>query len=252
MTCMTDRPPPPRCEVIAHRGSCTEAPENTWAAIERAIARRADRIELDVQELADGSLAILHDTDLRRLTGCDRPSWELAAADLATIDVGAWFGPAFAGERIPLLGAVLAGTAHRVALNLELKAHGHEQAIVSRVAAVLREAAAVSPSAETDRWVVTSFRHDWLHELRAIAPEIPLGSLWGPGSDPAEILADCDRHAWHVLSLHESLVDPCLAKSLRDRGQAFWVWTVDEAIAATRLRSLGAAGIITNRPNFQS
>ena len=46
--------------VLAHRGACWEAPENTLEAFELAIAEQADYVEFDVRA-RDGDLVICHD-----------------------------------------------------------------------------------------------------------------------------------------------------------------------------------------------
>jgi glycerophosphoryl diester phosphodiesterase len=48
--------------VIAHRGACWNAPENTLEAFELAIEERADYVEFDVRD-HDGELVICHDPD---------------------------------------------------------------------------------------------------------------------------------------------------------------------------------------------
>jgi glycerophosphoryl diester phosphodiesterase len=46
--------------VIAHRGACWDAPENTIEAFELAIAEKADYVEFDVRK-REGELVICHD-----------------------------------------------------------------------------------------------------------------------------------------------------------------------------------------------
>ena len=53
-------------KIQAHRGACSERPENTMAAFRRAIELHADGIETDVALLADGSLIIHHDDKFGR------------------------------------------------------------------------------------------------------------------------------------------------------------------------------------------
>lgn len=56
---------------IAHRGLHNEnAPENTLPAIENAIENSCP-IEIDIQQIADGTLIVFHDAVLQRLTGRD-------------------------------------------------------------------------------------------------------------------------------------------------------------------------------------
>jgi glycerophosphoryl diester phosphodiesterase len=47
--------------VIAHRGACWGAPENTLEAFELAVEEGADYIEFDVRQARDGRLVICHD-----------------------------------------------------------------------------------------------------------------------------------------------------------------------------------------------
>jgi glycerophosphoryl diester phosphodiesterase len=47
--------------VIAHRGACWDAPENTLEAFDLAVAQGADFVEFDVRLAADARLVICHD-----------------------------------------------------------------------------------------------------------------------------------------------------------------------------------------------
>ncbi|MDD4815924.1 MAG: glycerophosphodiester phosphodiesterase family protein [Clostridia bacterium] len=67
---------------IAHRGLHNEnAPENTLPAFENAI-KNSCPVELDVQQIADGTLVVFHDATLPRLTGKDGYVKNLNKADL--------------------------------------------------------------------------------------------------------------------------------------------------------------------------
>src|SRR5579885_3405713 len=79
-------------------------------------------IELDVQLSRDRAVIVLHDDTLDRTTDGTGPAAARTLAELAALDAGAWFGPAFAGERIPTLAQVLAATS--LPVNVELKAGG--------------------------------------------------------------------------------------------------------------------------------
>lgn len=47
--------------VIAHRGACWDAPENTLDAFELAVEHGADYVEFDVRAILDGRLVVAHD-----------------------------------------------------------------------------------------------------------------------------------------------------------------------------------------------
>src|SRR5262249_28283883 len=97
---LATRPP---VQVTAHRGHSRAAPENTLAAVRRAIESGADYAEVDVQLTADGVAVLLHDRDLKRVAGDPRRIDEVTFGEVRTLDVGGWFDPSFAGERVPAL-----------------------------------------------------------------------------------------------------------------------------------------------------
>ena len=73
--------------VVAHRGASGYAPENTLAAMNKAIEMKAEMSELDVQETADGEIILLHDKSLNRTSGVAKNIWELNYNDLKDIDL---------------------------------------------------------------------------------------------------------------------------------------------------------------------
>ena len=114
--------------VIAHRGYSGRAPENTLPAFEAAIEAGAPALELDVRLTKDRVPIVFHDATLDRTTNgsgrIDAHDWE----EVSKLDAGAWFGPAFAGARVPLLETALAMLADRVLINIELKPDGFDAA----------------------------------------------------------------------------------------------------------------------------
>ena len=66
----------------AHRGLHAEGrPENSMAAF-RAALEGGYGIELDIHLLSDGELAVIHDSDLKRITGQEGNVEDLTAAQL--------------------------------------------------------------------------------------------------------------------------------------------------------------------------
>src|SRR5690554_2395339 len=92
--------------IIGHRGAAALAPENTLAAIRAADAAGVTWVEIDVRLAADG-LAVIHDALLDRTTNGTGPVSEASLSAIASLDAGAWFGTAFAGERVPTLEVAL-------------------------------------------------------------------------------------------------------------------------------------------------
>src|SRR5687768_16876385 len=89
--------------VIGHRGAAGYAPENTMVSFERAIALRADAIELDVHPTSDGELVVIHDPVLDRTTNGKGLVCAQTLAQIRKLDAGSWYHPSFHEECVPTL-----------------------------------------------------------------------------------------------------------------------------------------------------
>src|SRR5215831_15487456 len=100
--------------VIAHRGFSQVAPENTLPSFRLALATGVDLVELDIHQTKDGELVVFHDRELDRTTDAVA-RWKRkhirvnskTAAEIQSLDAGAWFAPAFTGTQVPLLSQAL-------------------------------------------------------------------------------------------------------------------------------------------------
>ena len=72
--------------VVAHRAGAKVAPENTLAALEQAIRDGAPIAEIDVQQLSDGTLIVMHDSNFKRTAGEDVCVWDTEADVLSTLE----------------------------------------------------------------------------------------------------------------------------------------------------------------------
>ena len=93
--------------ILAHRGASGYAPENTLAAFDLARRMGANGIETDVQLSRDGVMVLVHDERVDRTTDGSGRVADLTWEQLARLDAGSWFAPAFAGQRIMQLAPFL-------------------------------------------------------------------------------------------------------------------------------------------------
>lgn len=122
--------------ISAHRGSSHDRPENTVAAIERAIEAGATAVEIDVRTSRDGKLIIMHDAKVDRTTSGNGRVNDLTWAELAALDAGTWFGTEYSSERVLSLDQALQGCHGRIDVQLDLKEEGVEYA--DRIVAAVR------------------------------------------------------------------------------------------------------------------
>lgn len=118
----------------AHRGLHDPAlniPENSMAAFRRAVAHGFGA-ELDVHLMADGQLAVVHDSSLKRVCGADVYIEDLTAADLERYPLMG------TQETIPLFAQVLELFQGKTPLVIELKVErGNAYALTDAVMSAL-------------------------------------------------------------------------------------------------------------------
>ena len=149
---------------IAHRGLHDRTqgrPENSMAAFRAAIAGNY-AIECDLQPSADGVPMVFHDDELDRLTGAtgnirDRASAELSGLRLSDTP-----------ETIPSLADLLAETAGKVSLILELKSQKGRDGGFARAVADLLKGYGGSVAA-------MSFEAALMADFREAAPDLHRG-----------------------------------------------------------------------------
>lgn len=93
--------------VSGHRGANCIAPENTMASLDSCIRYGVDVMELDVAMSADSIFYLLHDWTLDRTTNGTGKPGDYTAAVLDTLDAGSWFGPEWAGQKLPRFADIL-------------------------------------------------------------------------------------------------------------------------------------------------
>lgn len=232
---------PPR--LVAHRGASGSAPENTLAAFRRAGALGASWVEFDVTLLGDGTPVIFHDATLDRTTDRTGPLNAIGRADLATIDAGLRFGPAFAGERIPTLAETLALLRDAgLSANIELKPHGASVETAAAVADALAGMAVPLPGI-----TVSSFDHRSLAAFREHAPSVPVAPLFEtPAPGWRETAAALRAEAVHV---GRNAADAALVAAAHAAGLALRCYTVNDRAEAARLAAAaGVDAIFTDYP----
>jgi glycerophosphoryl diester phosphodiesterase len=222
--------------VIAHRGASAVAPENTLAAVREAVEAGADWVEIDVQESADGTVFVFHDSDFKRVGGPARPIWELRDAELAAIDIGSWKSPAFSAERPPLLADVLALCKDRCGVLIELKYYGHSQRLEERVVGLV-EAAGMA-----DQVMAMSLSHEGIRKIRELRPE------WKVGLLSSVALGNVTKLDLDFLGLNARTTSRKLVRQAHKRGVQVHVWTVNDPVDMSTQLGRGVDGLITDNP----
>ena len=207
---------------VAHRGWSGRAPENTLAAFRLAMSLpEVQWIELDVHLSRDGCPVVIHDPTLKRTTGVQGRVSDYTAAQLSRLDAGSWFDPAYASEGVPTLDQVLAITAGRCQINIELKGEDAEpSALAQSVVNVV-----FARRMERDV-VITSFRPEMLQAVRDYSPAIRTGLIIE--NNPPELVSTVRSLGGTLLSIGFRHLTARLLKQAEEAGIAVMAWTVNQ------------------------
>ena len=206
--------------IIGHRGAEALAPENTWAALAAGYQAGADLLEVDVQLSRDGQAVVFHDFSLQPKLGDQRWVRDLTWNDLQGLDVGSWFGPEFAGQRVPCLAEVLDWARERVPLWVDLK-HGFVAPGDNRLEMTVL--ALIEAAGMVDRVVISSWDQVALARIKARQPEIPV-----------------------AVNLRQRVPDPVgqVARTGADSVVVYWPQVDRQTVA--QLQAAGLSVVLTN------
>lgn len=233
--------------IIGHRGASWARPENTPAAFDLALAEGADGLELDLQLTKDDQVVVFHDKTLSMLGMKHRRIAQYRRDELAELDVGSWFAPEYANQRILDLDQVLERYGHRTDLYLEIKPVGElrrpERAL--RLAQIVADRVAAHP--HLHRIYVLSFSDQVLAQVAHSQAHLRcVHNLLQP-----EELAAID--APRLQELYAICVDirrfsPADVARVHQACKHLFSYTVDSVRHLRRAMDLGVEAVISNMP----
>jgi glycerophosphoryl diester phosphodiesterase len=231
--------------VIGHRGAAGHAPENTLVGFRKAAQLGARWVEFDVALTREGEPVLLHDETVDRTTSGKGKLAAMTLGALQTLDAGAWYSEATAGERVPTLTEAIALLQSLgLGANIEIKPTAGREA----------ETGAVVAKRVADAWPVSlppplfsSFKNEALAAARDAAPSIARGYLLnGLGRDWQK-----DAAALGCVSIHcnhRSLARKAAAE-VRQAGYHLLTYTVNDAARGRQLFDWGVEAVFTDYPD---
>ncbi len=244
MRSLIDRKRLTRPILIGHRGYPVKFPENTLAGFEGAIRAGGDMSELDVTLTKDRRVVVIHDDTLDRTTTGKGPVRSHTLAEIKRLDAGSWFDPRFAAERVPELVEVLALTAGRSMLNIEIKASAFEEdypadSIEHQVARLCKEHRAL------DRVIVSSFDRRILARIAAMDAPPALAYISDHPADQGlmDLLSEINAFSWHP---RFKVLTNDQVERMHAAGLKVFPWTINTREEAEKTLALGVDGLICN------
>ncbi|WP_282110192.1 glycerophosphodiester phosphodiesterase [Shewanella algicola] len=223
--------------VFAHRGASGYVPENTLAAMDKALELGAKAIEIDVH-CVEGELVVFHD---RRLEGKSNGYGLIhlsTKADLCKVTVG--------GESIPSLWEVLTHidciSNGDCIVNIELKGVGCVEPFIDMYPQLLS-----SLNFTAQQLLISSFNHLYLAQIKQQLPQVVIAPLLGGiPTDLAKVVSDLHAYSLH---LDAAFISQAIVDDAHQRGAKVYVYTVDNAEDINTLKAIGVDGIFSNYPD---
>ncbi len=218
--------------LIAHRGASAYEPENTLAAFRKAIDMGCDAIEFDVRFTKDGIPIVIHDEDLKRVTGVNKRVRELTLDEIRGMMV-------MGREQIPTVDEVLSEVRGKAVIFMEIKDLVDEGYIVR----ILREHNVI------DHSLVISFNYEYLRVIKALDSSIEIGLL--TYTRPLPIDKAVKLKAMAILPRY-NLVTPNVVREIHSKKLKIYTWTVNDVSIALKMKNYGVDGIATDDPAIRS
>jgi glycerophosphoryl diester phosphodiesterase len=241
----------PETLLVAHRGASGVAPENTLAAIDSALRTTADLIEIDIHQTRDGQVVVLHDATLDRTTDGRGKVGELTLEQVRALDAGAWFGPAFAGLRVPTLEEVIRRVSGQKKLLIEIKSgDGLYLGIEARTVEQVQQHGA-------QEWCFIQSFHDEvltnvqradssLAVYKLIVGKVPLLPVF---VDKGLRFGSLRRYrGLRGINVYHRFASRSFIRQLQGQGFQTIIWTIDDPDWLERIARRGADGVMTNYP----
>ncbi len=219
--------------VIGHKGAAGEEPENTVAAINRAINSGADMIEIDVRLTKDNQPVLAHDFHLyhshRKLDTVRR----LSLAELQKTTAGS-------DRPIVTLERALRICTGKLFIMIELKDRGSGLVVLDLLTKKYR--------ANLDSIMLTSFSSRELIRIRNLNKKIKLGM--NMRLNPLAFLAWERKLHLSAVGFHRLHLNKLAVQAAHQLDMFVYVYTVNRKGALTHLIKQGVDGVVTDYPTI--
>ncbi|MCA6772713.1 MULTISPECIES: glycerophosphoryl diester phosphodiesterase membrane domain-containing protein [Enterococcus] len=219
---------------ISHRGvSLGNSAQNTIAALEKTSKDyHPDYVEMDIQETKDGQFVVMHDFNLRNLTGVNKAPQDLTLAELEKLTVTE------NGAKEPLVSFdTYLNRANELNQKLLIEIKTTRKDSDDLVKNFVKK---YEETILTHGHILQSLTYQTVSDLKAENPNFYVGyilpfNLVGPPVTPADFL-----------TMEYSTINRNFIDSAHQDGKKVYVWTPNESDDMSRMMFYGVDGIITD------
>ena len=220
---------------IAHRGASGDQPENTLAAISKALEIKVDIIEIDVRVCKTGELVVFHDLTLERTTNGSGLIADAPLEEPKKLDAGE-------KEQIPTLKEVIDLVDKKTVLNIEMKGRGIADKLSNILGDYLK-----NKDYPSELFIVTSFDKKEFHRFSLKNPGVRLGIL--VARDILSVPIRAKRYSAHSIHIPQPYLKKWLVKYIQKKGFKVFVYTLNSIWDIAKAKVMGVDGIFSDYPD---
>jgi len=221
--------------IASHRGIHNDFPENSIPAFKKAIELGLDIIEIDVRHTKDGSLVIMHDATVDRMTNGKGRVDECTLDELRKLRLK--FNGQLTDEKIPTLEEVLTLAKGKILVDLDLKTN-----CLPTVMQLVKQ----TQTENTCLFFLSQPFHDKM--LKVKNPELRTLVRTRSEADVDSLFSVTQTEAVHIDEKHNTVA---VTKKIKNNGARVWInalGAVDKKAAAGDLEAYGE--LIKNGANM--
>nr|WP_206154865.1 glycerophosphodiester phosphodiesterase family protein [Clostridium muellerianum] len=222
-------------KVIAHRAQCFAEPENSLKAIQSSINSKVNYAEIDVQETKDGVIVLMHDRNLRRLTGLNKNVDEVNFDEIEKLNIRAPFHKGGV-EKIPTLDEVIKKSNGKLKIIIEIKPYGNTEDLTNKVVKIIDDNNFVN------QCKVHSVNYKILLDVKSLNPNIQTGYI------VSRPMNNLDSLNVNFYSVQENAISRKMVSNIHRRNKEIYAWTVDRKMDINNMIKLNVDGIISDKP----
>ena len=222
-------------ETIAHRGYVAKGVENSIEALEGAAEVGADYVEFDIILTKDNKFVVMHDFNLKRLTGINKRVQDMNFDEI----IGLQIKQGDYTSKIPSLEEFVTKAKElNMKLVIELKPHGAEPS--NYIDILINEVKRL----KLENYKFMSLNPKVVEELETKAPNLETGYVI-PLQFGNFHQSNVDFFVIEDFSYRDRLVEQA-----KKQNKKVFVWTINDSALITKYPQSPANGIITDEPEL--
>lgn len=234
--------------LFGHRGYSAIAPENTLVSFQMCVDRGIPGVELDVHLCKTGELVVVHDSNLRRVSGQDVVVEEITFEELRALDVGSHKDPQYKGAQIPLLSELFEQCGDKLYYDIELKCSTPKDTGLAK-----KTWETIQRHHMENRCLISSFNPFTVRSFdKASGKRLPTSVIFADDKGvPCIFRKGWGRHIANCTYLkpdYHQVDETMFAKFHERKGYPIITWTVNEPEVCRRMLDIGVEGVISNNP----